>query len=291
MAGSDEVDVAVSLPDVVVREEPRRDGPAPLEADSWEDEPPPPAPPVRRRRSRLPVVITLTLLVLGAGAALRTFVNTPLGPPFAGASSRDGDSRSPSSSDDPGDVSSTRSDPANGAGATYLPVAPTGTPSSRDRPVNTGGAAGSGSSGSGSTSGGSTASGSSDSGPFMVEAEAGMPQVKLTSTRVEPFGGASGGAVVRFIGSGAITFRSVAIATAATYRIEIRYAHEPALDVRTALVSVDEGAAQLVVFGAGTGCCGSTTVDVSLSVTTHTITIAGGESWTPPIDRITVTRL
>jgi Carbohydrate binding module (family 35) len=123
--------------------------------------------------------------------------------------------------------------------------------------------------------------------PVAVETEAGPPDVKLRGSQVVAEAAASGGKVVQFTGeSGEIQIRGISVPAAGTYRITIYYV--AAASDGSARLSV-AGASEAVGFPSGSGCCAASDVDVIMSAGGHTITISNSGG-APPIDRIVVSR-
>lgn len=121
--------------------------------------------------------------------------------------------------------------------------------------------------------------------PITIEAEAGMPRVKLRSAMVVELSGASGGRGVRFSGdSGSIEFRQLLLPSAGTYRVTIFYSGAGAWtgELRGA-------SAVTVTLGGATVCCATSTADVSLSPagSLH-LDVSAGEGERPAIDRIVI---
>ncbi len=142
-----------------------------------------------------------------------------------------------------------------------------------------------------STSINATPAATTPAGPLLaVEAEAGMPDVKLRAAQVVAEAGASGGKVVRFTSNaGEIELRGIAVPAAGTYRFTIYYAPGAAATGRLAV----GGAAPVTVsYEGGSGCCSVATVDASVPAGNHNaaITVSSGDGATPGIDRVVISR-
>jgi hypothetical protein len=128
-------------------------------------------------------------------------------------------------------------------------------------------------------------------GPLLaVEAEAGMPDVKLRAAQVVAQAGASGGKVVRFMNNaGEIELRGIAVPAAGTYRFTIYYAPGAAA---TGRLAVGGAATMTVSYEGGSGCCSVATVDASVPAGTHNaaITVSIGDGAAPAIDRVVISR-
>jgi hypothetical protein len=97
--------------------------------------------------------------------------------------------------------------------------------------------------------------------PIVVEAEAGMPQLKLRGASVIDLAGASGGRAAQFTSpTGSMELRQVTLPAAGEYRIMIVYASGGAFtgELRAG------GASAAVRFAANTSCCAVATVDLAL---------------------------
>jgi hypothetical protein len=128
--------------------------------------------------------------------------------------------------------------------------------------------------------------------PLVYEAEGGMPQVKLRGAQVVTQSGASGGKAVRITSSGgAIELRGVSTPSAGAYRFTIYYAQ--GTSARTGQLDLGNAAHLSLSFSAGSGCCSTIAVDAILSAGGHTatITLSTVDSAAPAIDRVVISRI
>ncbi len=123
-----------------------------------------------------------------------------------------------------------------------------------------------------------------------LEAEAGMPDVKLRAAQVVAEPGASGGRVVRFTSNaGEIQIRGIAMPGPGTYRFTIYYA--PGAEAIGRL-AVGSAAPLTVSYASGSGCCAAATVDASVPAGPFNaaITLSTGDGAAPAIDRVVISR-
>ncbi len=124
--------------------------------------------------------------------------------------------------------------------------------------------------------------------PIVVEAEAGMPRVKLRGASVIDLAGASGGRAAQFTSStGSMEFRQVTLPAAGEYRIMIVYASGGAWtgELRAS------GNTAAVTFVANTSCCAVATVHVTLGAQTSLLLeLSTGDGERPAIDLIVIDR-
>jgi hypothetical protein len=106
---------------------------------------------------------------------------------------------------------------------------------------------------------------------------------------VEEIDGASGGRVVRFTGdTGRVQFRSLPVPAAARYRVSVVYA--PGDAWYGSVHGLDSPAP--VTFSAGTGCCATVVVEVSLALGSQlSIDLADGSGVYPAIDVVTINQI
>jgi Carbohydrate binding module (family 35) len=129
-------------------------------------------------------------------------------------------------------------------------------------------------------------------GPVSYEAEAGLPTTHLFgSAQVVAVAGAAGGQAVQGVGNwggqtGSLRFQTVSVPATGTYRITISYVAEEV--ARTSTLTVSGGDTVNLTFATGTGCCATTTVDITLIAGTNQITLANPSGPVPLIDRVVV---
>jgi hypothetical protein len=245
------------------------EGPVPLSSDSWDFDPDEDLPNEPYRGGRraysprrwLPVVVGLVVLVMTATGIAWL--------PISGHAGRDqpataaGDERSPTA--DPSDASV-------GSPTSVVPSASVHTQAGAAATTTT-----------------------KTTVPFptlVYEAEAGMPDVKLSSAHVVAQAGASGGKVVAFTATsgGEIQFRRIDVPSAGTYRFAVHYA--PGNAARKGLLAVDNATPLTIAFASGDACCLVSTVDTPLSPGTHTatLTLSAGDNNPPAIDVVVISR-
>jgi hypothetical protein len=123
--------------------------------------------------------------------------------------------------------------------------------------------------------------------PISIEAEAGMPRVKLRAASEVSLDGGSGGRGVQFGGSGQATieFRQLAIPEAGIYRVTVFYTS------RDDFVGVMRGSGDPVdvLYSPAPSCCATLTVNVRLGLggSLH-LELAGGDGPRPIVDRILI---
>jgi hypothetical protein len=130
--------------------------------------------------------------------------------------------------------------------------------------------------------------------PFEVEAEDGRNTLG-GSAAIDSYAGASGGAIVYRIGDwgrgepGTLTV-PVAVPSAGSYRLSFSYLHPDGEATRSVYISISGGAPIVLSTTAGSDCCQTATVRVTLRAGANTISFGNPDDHAPAIDRITVTR-
>jgi hypothetical protein len=273
----------------------RRRGPVPLADDSWDDtlairrpqlEPP------RRRTGRyrwaivavgLASIVVLVGLIVGATPGL-----VGSGPD----SPRDSSTEDGVQPDGPG-MAALHSMPASPSLSPSLSPSPSDTPSGRggDRPT------GAAPPFSADSSSGSSVSSTIPPPPptVAVEAETG---VRGGSASLTTDGSASGGAYVGGIGNwgeadgpGTLTLTSVKLPSTGTWRLTIYFLDDGPKGPRHATVIVSGADPHDLLFAGPPTCCGTRTLDLSLSAGSHTVTFSSPDDAGPSLDLITFTLL
>jgi hypothetical protein len=123
-------------------------------------------------------------------------------------------------------------------------------------------------------------------GPLSIEAEAGMPAVKLRAADVVSLGGGSGGRGVQFGGGPAtIEFRQLALPEAGAYRVTVFYSGGSNF---TGTIR-GSGDAVEVTYSPTSSCCATLTVWVALNVGGSLILDRPtGDGPRPIIDRVVI---
>jgi hypothetical protein len=130
-------------------------------------------------------------------------------------------------------------------------------------------------------------------GPVTIEAESPGNRVD-GSAKVDSYRGASGGRIVRAIGSygkvegpGILRF-AVVVPAAGTYALTFFYVHVSGEPLRTATITVDDAPGFAVTVAGSAICCASASVDVHLRRGANSVAFANRDGHAPSIDRITI---
>ncbi len=130
--------------------------------------------------------------------------------------------------------------------------------------------------------------------PVTYEAEAPGNEVAGTAT-VDYYPGSSGGLIVRNIGNwrgarkiGALRFNGVIAPATGTYLLTFFYLHLDDEPVRTAVISVSDGAPVTVSVTGSSTCCRSARLRVTLQRGANTVTFTNPTDHAPSIDRIVI---
>ena len=131
---------------------------------------------------------------------------------------------------------------------------------------------------------------------FSVTLEAEGPGTVLSgSARVDTYTGASGGRIVRNVGTwsdnpGTVRF-SVTLPAAGSYVITMWYVHLDGEHTRTAQITVSGADTVTRSFTGSSTCCESESLaPISLSAGAHTVTIGNPTGHAPSIDKIAIAR-